>query len=631
MIVLRNAVKLNKMMDMGRKEKLQIAGIAVMMMIGAFLETLGVSMVVPLVLVVTEPGAMGQNPFIKNVCTLCSIRTEKALVLIIIACLAGIFIIKGFFLLAEYQIQFRFVHNSKINMQRRLLQIYLNRPYEYFLGTNFSEILQNLTENVNAAFTIFSHILGFFTEVAVSLFLAAAIFLIDPIMTILVSIVLLFLILFLQKVIRSILEQEGRKKQKYGAQTSKWLLQAIHGIKEIKILGKENYFLENYIRTGKRQLEAERKNIILNRTPRVLIESFSVSAMLIGIAVMVLAGNDVGRLLPALSAFAMAAARLMPSAHRVVTYMNELAYYEPALDKLLDNFEALEEGEEKNREKAEELVSLEKIGDIDKLKCVEKMQKPGAESRKKPGDSKQLAEPSASAQLRLNAHRQPFMKKEIVLTGISYRYPNMRTNVLTNAEMRIPVGKSVGIAGVSGAGKTTVADILLGLLKPQAGRILADGIDISGICHEQLFHAGYIPQMIFMLDDTIRNNIAFGIPEPETDDDRVWEALEEAQLADFVRSLPEKLDTEIGERGVRLSGGQRQRIGVARALYTDPDILIFDEATSALDIGTEAALMEAIGHQHGKKTLIIIAHRLQTIEMCDMVYRVENGEIRQYP
>lgn len=578
MIVFRNAAKLNQIMNMGMRQKLQIAGITVMMLIGACLETLGVSMVVPLVLVVTEPGVMEQNPLIKTICAFCGIHTEKTLVLAITACLAAIFLIKGFFLLAEYQIQFKFVHDSKIDMQRRLLQTYLNRPYEYFLGTNFSEILQNLTENVNAAFTIFSHILGLLTEIIVSLFLAAAIFLIDPMMTALVSVVLLFLIFFLMKVIRQILEQEGRKRQKYGAEMSKWLLQAVHGIKEIKILRKENYFLENYIRTGKKQLEAERKNVILNRVPRILIESFSVSAMLMGIAVMVLAGNDVGRLLPALSAFAMAAVRLMPSAHRIVTYMNELAYYEPALDRLAGNFQVLVSGEG---------------GQPDEL-------------------------PKS---------RHLTVQKEIVFTNISYHYPNMETNVLTNAEMRIPVGKSVGITGVSGAGKTTAADILLGLLNPQAGRILADGIDISSYYREWLSCVGYIPQMIFMLDDTIRSNIAFGVPAEEVDDNKVWEALEEAQLADFVRSLPEKLDTEIGERGIRLSGGQRQRTGVARALYTNPALLIFDEATSALDHGTEAALMEAIGHLHGKKTMIIIAHRLQTIQMCDMVYRVEDGGI----
>lgn len=595
MIILRNAAKLNKIMDMGRKEQLQIAGITGMMLIGAFLETLGVSMVVPLVLVVTEPGVMEQNPLIKNICALCNIHTEKTLVLAIVTCLGAVFIIKGFFLLAEYQIQFRFVHKSKISMQRRLLQIYLNRPYEYFLETNFSEILQNLTENVNAAFTVFSHILGFFTEIIVSLFLAAAIFLIDPMMTLLVSLVLLFLIVFLLKVIRSILEQEGRKRQKYGAQMSKWLLQAIHGIKEIKILGKEKYFLENYIRAGEKQLEAERKNIILNRVPRILIESFSVSAMLMGIAVMVLAGNHVGRLLPALSAFAMAAARLMPSAHRVVTYMNELAYYEPALDKLAENFEILINGQEEN--------SAETDG---------------------------LAEKDESEQSDISSHAGVLsIKEEIALTGICYHYPNTKTNVLTNAQMRIPIGKTVGIAGVSGEGKTTIVDILLGLLIPQAGTILADGVDISGGGREWLSHTGCIPQMIFMLDGTIRSNIAFGIPEAEVDDARVWEALEEAQLADFVRSLPGKLDTEIGERGVRLSGGQRQRVGVARALYTDPDLLIFDEATSALDSGTETALMEAVSHLQGKKTMIIIAHRLQTIKMCDIVYRVENGEIRR--
>lgn len=560
---------------MGRRQKAQ-AAIAAMMIAGAFLETLGVSMVVPLVLIVTQPEVMERDPAIGKLCSIAGIHTERALVLAVIAGLAAVFIIKGLFLLAEYHIQFKFVHENKLAVQKRLLKIYLSRPYEYFLGTDFSGILQNITENVDAAFTVFSHILGFCTECIVSLFLAAAIFIIDPMMTVLVSAVLLLLAFLLLYIIRRILEQEGRKKQRYGALRSKWLLQAIHGIKEIKILRKEGYFLDNYIETGREQLEAERKNAVLNRVPRILIESFGVGAMLLGIAVLVLEGNDVGKIFPALSAFAMAVVRLMPSAHRMVTYMNELAYYEPAVDKLAALFENL-----------------------------------------KDRDGERLAVS--------NTGKKFSLKKEIRLSGIMYRYPNTDKNVLKNADMCISVGKSVGIVGASGAGKTTAADILLGLLKPQAGRVSADGVDVSGHYEEWLSCVGYIPQMAFMLDDAIRSNVAFGVPREEIDDARVWEALEEARLADFVRSLPKGLDTEIGERGVRLSGGQRQRISIARALYTGPELLVFDEATSALDMETEAAVIESIKHLHGKKTIVIIAHRLETIGMCDVVYRVEEG------
>lgn len=195
--------------------------------------------------------------------------------------------------------------------------------------------------------------------------------------------------------------------------------------------------------------------------------------------------------------------------------------------------------------------------------------------------------------------------------------------------MVIPVGKSIGIVGASGSGKTTAIDILLGLLPPQAGNVLVDGVDIRKNYGCWLAHLGYILQMIFMLDDTIRANVAFGISDKEVDDAQVWKALEEAQLKEFVQSLPDGLDTTIGERGVRLSGGQRQRIGIARALYMDPDLLIFDEATSALDNETEAAIMDSINALHGRKTLVIIAHRLTTIEECDIVYRVEHGKIKK--
>lgn len=576
MNILKDITKLKKILK--KNQSAQITVIIIMMIIGAFLNTLGVSMIVPLVLIVTEPGIMEHNTVVRAVCGVLHIHTERSLLLVVIGGLIAIFIIKGFFLLAEYHMQFKFVHKNKLDMQRRLLKAYLYKPYEYFLDTNFSEILQNITENINAAFKIFSHILSFLTEVVVSLFLLITIFLINPVMTILVSIVLLLLLLFLAKVIRPVLEREGRTRSNYGGKMSKWLLQAIHGIKEIKISGKEEYFLDNYIDAGKKSMEAERKNTILNSAPRILIESFSVSAMLLGIAIMVLTGSDIKDILPALAAFAMAAVRLMPSAHRMLVYMNELTYYEPALDKLVNTFQILKEEESKR------VLDINQQGNIS-------------------------------------------LNKEIILSKISYHYPNMEQNVLTDACMRIPVGASVGIIGMSGAGKTTIVDILLGLLKPQAGTVLADGVDVSTFYGEWLSYIGYIPQMIFMLDETIRRNVAFGIPDEKIDDEKVWEVLEEAQLAEFVRNLPQKLDTQIGERGVRLSGGQRQRIGIARALYTDPDLLVFDEATSSLDNETEAAMIESINHLHGKKTLIIIAHRLHTIKGCDIVYRIMDGKV----
>ena len=217
--------------------------------------------------------------------------------------------------------------------------------------------------------------------------------------------------------------------------------------------------------------------------------------------------------------------------------------------------------------------------------------------------------------------------REIALKNITYKYPNSQTYVLDHANMTIPVGKSVGIVGTSGAGKTTIVDVMLGLLKAEKGEILADGVEVRDHYQSWLKNIGYIPQTIFMIDSTIRKNVAFGYPDDQINDDKVWQALKEAQLDEYVRGLPEGLDTKIGERGIRLSGGQRQRIGIARALFEDPEVLVLDEATSALDNETEAAIMDSINRLHGRKTLIIIAHRLQTIEKCDIVYRVRGGQV----
>jgi ABC-type multidrug transport system fused ATPase/permease subunit len=277
----------------------------------------------------------------------------------------------------------------------------------------------------------------------------------------------------------------------------------------------------------------------------------------------------------------MAAVRLMPSVNRMSSALNALSYLEPALDKMVEHLTVAEEWE-KNHGQEE-------------------------------------SSPSARQKISLN--------HKVELSDLTYSYPNAESPVLDHANMEITIGKSIGVVGASGAGKTTAIDILLGLLVPQQGQVLADGVDIQEDYEGWLDHIGYIPQMIFMLDDTIRANVAFGIPKEEVDEEQVWRALEEAQLKTFVQSLPDGLDTTIGERGVRLSGGQRQRIGIARALYKNPELLIFDEATSALDNETEAAIMESINALHGRKTLVIIAHRLTTIAECDIVYRVENGKI----
>jgi len=466
------------------------------------------------------------------------------------------------------------------------MKIYMNRPYEYYLSAQTSEIMRVVQGDVSQTYSLLTILLGFVTEAIVALALFIAILIIDPFMTIFVVFMMLIIMFVITKVVKPILRREGLVLQKHTTLTNKWLMQAVNGIKEVKVTHKEMFFEENFERSGRKTIQAEKWNSVLSNVPRLLIEMGSICSMLALIAIMIYRGREIETLIPSIGAFAMAAVKLMPSANRIVGAMNSVVYLEPALDKLIENLQVLED----------EKIYVSAKSDKD-------------EKEKENG--------------------RLILEREIIMQNITYQYPNSEKYVLEYAQMLIPIGTSVGIVGSSGAGKTTAVDIMLGLLAPQEGQILADGVDVMSSYAEWLSYIGYIPQTIFMLDDTIRANVAFGLKREQQLDEQVWHALEEAQLAEFVRSLPDGLDTQIGERGVRLSGGQRQRIGIARALYTNPELLIFDEATSALDNETEAAIMESINGLHGKKTMVIIAHRLQTIAGCDIVYRVKDGKIER--
>ncbi|MCR4777736.1 MAG: ABC transporter ATP-binding protein/permease [Lachnospiraceae bacterium] len=572
--------KFNTLMD--KRQKKRIGILFVITLVGAFLEVLGVGLMLPLVTAIMQPDIIERNEIIKWVCGVFDLHSHRTFVIVCIAALILVFIFKDFFLMAQYYVQARFVFNNRFATQQRLLHVFLNRPYEYFLNVKSGEIMRVITGDVSSTYNLLMTLLFLGTESFVSLTLTITIFIIDPFMTILMAVMLIIMLFVIAKVVRPILRKKGLEFQKHAALTNKWLIQAINGIKEIKVADKEEFFEKNYDESGRRMISAEKWNSVFGQIPRLLIEMVSVCSMLAVIALMIYFGKDINELVPTLGAFAMAAVKLMPSANRIVGAINSIAFQEPALDKLLEN-----------------LVQLE--ADNEKYATENKREK--------------------ECDLTLN--------NEVKLSGITYRYPNSNKNVLTDAEMLIPAGKSVGIVGTSGAGKTTAVDILLGLLRPEEGQVLTDGVDVMKSYDEWLSHIGYIPQSIFMLDGTIKENVAFAVKEDENTDSKVWHALEEAQLADFVRELPDGINTQIGERGVRLSGGQRQRIGIARALFEDPEILVFDEATSALDNETEAAIMDSINSLHGRKTLIIIAHRLQTIENCDIVYRVSAGKIKQ--
>ena len=573
--------KMNLLLD--RKQKRSMVWIVLMMLVGGVLESLGVTMLVPIITVVIDPVQVEQNKYLSAIYDALGLENTTQFAVVMLVAFVGIIVLKNVYLFFQQKVQLRFVYTNQFATSRRMMINFMQRPYEYYLNADTSVIQRNITSDVNNMYGLILSCLQLCSECIVFVCLVGVLLAIDAQMIIMVAVLMVALLFLIKKVLKPIMVRAGQDNQDYYSGLYKWIEQSVMGIKEIKIANKENYFINEYAKCGAGYVNSVQKYNIYNATPRLLIETVCIAGMIGYFIVIILRGAQVTELLPQLSALAMAAMRLLPSVNRINNYQTSISYFEPFFMGVSDNLQ--EEIHDKKVSYAAE--------DYLQKKEVEKLE----------------------------------IKKEISLQDITYKYPNTDVLIFDHADMVIPVGNSVGIVGTSGAGKTTIVDILLGLLQIESGRILADGVEVREHYESWLKNIGYIPQTIFMIDSTIRKNVAFGYAEDEIDDEKVWRALKEAQLDEFVRGLPEGLDTSIGERGIRISGGQRQRIGIARALFEDPEVLVLDEATSALDNETEAAIMDSINRLHGRKTLIIIAHRLQTIEKCDMVYRVENGKV----
>ncbi len=574
--------KINYIFD--KKQKGQLVMLAVLILIGGVVETLGVSMMLPVVSVILSPETLHEqlnnHESINNIVLALGLDTDLKLASVLLVGMIFLFVFKNLYLLFLVYKQNTFISRARNDMISRVMREFLNRPYEDYLGADIPTVFRITDSDIPKTFTLMLSLLSLSTELVVSLCLGAVLLFVNWQMTVLIIVVLLILTLIITKVLKPRLNVIGRKNQETQSRIAKWRIQAIYGLKDVKVLNRQDFFIRNYYESGRIGADIDRNYTVMNNIPRLLIETVFMAVVLFYVLIYLLNGGDAKALLPQLSAFGVAAVRIMPSANRINTYLTQVAYNQFSLDFVYNNL---------------------------------------TESMKT--DKAMRAERAAIAGPELH------LNKEIELRNITFAYPDSDVNIFTNANMMVPKGKSVGIMGPSGAGKSTIVDILLGLLHTKSGEILCDGNNIFSNYDSWLAQIGYIPQSIYLVDESIRDNIAFGIDSANISDDRIWEVMEEAQLADFVRTLPEGLDTKIGDRGVRLSGGQRQRIGIARALYHNPEILVFDEATSALDNETEAAVMEAINSFHGKKTMVIIAHRLNTIANCDIIYEVKDEQI----
>jgi len=575
--------KLNYIFD--KKQKGSFVVLAVMILIGGVFETLGVSMLIPAVNAIMQPDLVREKiekfPALSHFLTQdLQLNTDAKLLCALFGFLIGLYVVKNLYLLLLAYKQNRFIARARNDMISRVMREFLNRPYEEYLGADIPTVFRITDGDIPHTFSLVLALLQLMTECVVSLFLVIYLIRVNWQMTLLLMLVLALLTLWNARVLKKKLNAIGKRNQDIQSRIAKWRIQSIYGLKDVKVLNRQDFFIRNYYESGKVGAELATKYAVLNNLPHLVIETIFMATILGFMMALLTSGQNLSAFLPQLMAFGVAAIRVMPSANRINTYMTEIAYEQPSLDFVYENL-------------------------TDAMKTNKKM---AAERAKVAGGALHL-------------------EKEIRLEGITFRYPDGDRNIFTDASMVIPKGKSVGIKGASGAGKSTIVDILLGLLHVQKGKITCDGANIFSNYESWLSQIGYIPQSIYLIDESIRDNIAFGIDEREIDDARIREVAAEAQLLEFIDSLPEGLDTKIGDRGVRLSGGQRQRIGIARALYHNPEILVFDEATSALDNETEAALMGAINSFHGRKTMIIIAHRLNTIENCDLIYEVKGEKI----
>ena len=573
------------MVLLDKKQKHKMVLLVFLMLIGAVLETLGVSMILPVMSVVMEENAVQKHAYLQVICDLFHIAYDdtRTLMILVMVGLIVIFAVKNVFLFFQQKVQLKFVYTNQFATSRRMMINFMERPYEYYLNADTSVIQRSITSDVNNMYGLILSLLQLVSEGIVFVCLIAVSLVSDVMMSITVALLLVVVLAIIKWVLKPIMRKAGEENQDYYSGLYKWIDQSVMGIKEIKIANKENYFINEYAKCGEGYVNAVQRYNLYNATPRLLIETVALAGMIFYMMIQLLSGVQVTAILPQLTLLALVAMRLIPCANRINNHLTSISYFEPFFMGVSDNLqeEIRDESIDYNAASYQKKVEVQKFE----------------------------------------------IRHNIQLKDIVYKYPNTETLIFDRANMEIPIGKSVGIVGTSGAGKTTIVDILLGLLQIQSGEILADGVEVREHYQSFLKDIGYIPQTIFMIDSTIRKNVAFGVADEDIDDAKVWRALQEAQLDEFVRGLPDGLDTSIGERGIRISGGQRQRIGIARALFEDPEVLVLDEATSALDNETEAAIMESINMLHGKKTLIIIAHRLQTIEKCDMVYRVEKGQV----
>ena len=564
-----------------RADKFKLVGLVVLMIIGSVLELLAVAVFNPFIEVMMQTSSIADDSFLQFFFQHTNIDRVEGYLIALSFIIAVIYVVKNVYLTFEQNAILSFSYRTRMNLATRLLTTYMNEPYTFHLPKNIAEMQRCLQTDTSQFMSLINSCLQLAVEFVTCLALGVYLFHTSHSITVLIGLLLGLCVFIFFIISKKVSSKLGRQNEFYNAKLFQWINQSLGGIKEVKILQREKYFIDSYRTNYKKVIWGARVNELLAAVPKYIVETVAIVGLVLAIIVKLLFGHGaLETFVPQMAVFAVAAFRLLPSVGKINAYVNNVMYTKASLDMIYQD-----------------------LCEIEKNKPIEVEWEGKTENWK-------------------------FMKG-VFAEHITYHYPDSDTEVLHDITLEIPKGKTVALIGPSGAGKTTLADIILGLLPPVSGVVRMDDKNIYENLRSWRQKLGYIPQSIYLSDDTIRNNVAFGIYEDQIDDDAIWKALEKAQLKDFVQGLEKGLDTYVGDRGVRLSGGQRQRIGIARALYHDPEILVLDEATSALDSSTEQAVMESIESLQGLKTMVIIAHRLTTIKNADLIYEVVEGKVIQ--
>lgn len=567
---------------LSERQKKRAIWVLICMVIGSSLELLGVSAIYPFLELLLNTDSLRDKWYVGVIYAIVPNIELRGILLIIGGAIILVYICKNLFMVFSAYVQNSYAAKFQRETSTKMLDAYLKRPYQFFLSTNSGIVIRGITADIQGVYQILLALFTMMTELLNVIVLGC--FLLFTDWSTALSAMLLATLCFAAIILgfRKTLKKAGQDLQNAYALKNQYGYQAISGIKEITVLDRRSNFVNQFDEAALIEQKSATINGFMAVCPDRILEGVCIGGFMGIICFKILIGIDLNSFVPVLGTFALGAFRILPSISKLSSRLNAIIFYKQTLENTYDNLKAVNEYEK-------EMDKFIVKADNDNLHFT----------------------------------------NELCIKAISWKYQNTTHNVLENASLKICKGESVAFIGASGAGKTTLADIIMGLLRPQEGTVEMDGIDIFSIPHQWAKIIGYVPQAVFLIDDTICRNVAFGLEKSNISDEKVWHALEQAQLKEFVENLPNKLDTIVGERGVKLSGGQRQRIAIARALYENPDILVLDEATSALDNETETAVMESIDALQGTKTIIIVAHRLSTIRNCNLIYEVSEGQIVQ--